>query len=317
MVFNEEKNATASMRAAGLYNPITGRKMVKTWWADRLFANIESDYGALEQLLNEKFLHPIRIYRSFNSVEDRNDWEGKAVDPAYVPYLQQFHADGLNEPSVNDPYGGISLNRSGYVDIPTMLNAYKKYLVELGVYESGVFDVKEVTQEEDSAIYKEWAASKVIFCQGPMAQNPHWEQLPFRPVRGEIMDVASNVKLNYIVNQGVFLIPKNGYFTVGSTYDHGVLSFDYQPAGIEELERRLKKVFSADYEVVYKRAGVRPATHDRKPYIGFHPKHKTLGIFNGFGTKGVSLSPYCAKHFADFLDQKCELERDVDVQRVM
>ena len=34
--------------AAGLYNPVTGRKMVKTWNADQLFPEIEPFYQELE-----------------------------------------------------------------------------------------------------------------------------------------------------------------------------------------------------------------------------------------------------------------------------
>ena len=135
-------------------------------------------------------------------------------------------------------------------------------------------------------------------------------------MRGEVIDIECEIDSEYIINQGVFMIPKDGYWTVGSTYDHNVLSYEPQEAGIENLKNRLNKIYSGNYRIREKRAGVRPATHDRKPYIGFHKKNGTIAIFNGFGTKGVSLTPYFAKHFADVLEKNIKLDEEVDVQRV-
>ena len=35
------------------------------------------------------------------------------------------------------------------------------------------------------------------------------------------------------------------------------------------------------------------------------------------GRKGVSLTPHFSKHFVDVLEGKCELDKEVDVQRVL
>ena len=130
------------------------------------------------------------------------------------------------------------------------------------------------------------------------------------------MDIKTELNSDFIVNQGVFMIPKNGYFTIGSTYDHNNLTYQPQPEGIDTLKQRLQNLFTGKYEIIDERAGVRPATHDRKPYIGLHNSYKTLAIFNGFGTKGVSLTPYFAKHFVDVLQGSAALDQEVDVQRV-
>jgi glycine/D-amino acid oxidase-like deaminating enzyme len=54
-------------------------------------------------------------------------------------------------------------------------------------------------------------------------------------------------------------------------------------------------------KILKHKAGLRPATFDRKPFIGFHDKHKNVAIFNGFGSKGVSLIPYFAMNLADHI----------------
>jgi glycine/D-amino acid oxidase-like deaminating enzyme len=62
-------------------------------------------------------------------------------------------------------------------------------------------------------------------------------------------------------------------------------------------------------------AGIRPATKDRRPFIGIHPQYKTLAIFNGLGTKGVSIAPYYSGQFADCLISQKELDQDVNINR--
>lgn len=316
VVINEDKSDTSSKKAAGIYNPITGRQMVKTWRADSLFVTLEEDYRNLEKLTESHFLHPVPIYRPFKSIEDQNDWDGKVTDEAFKRYLKKIHVNSLELAHVNDPLGGIVINQSGYVNIPLMLEAVQNYLRSKGNYVSEVFDYERMEILADSIAYKNYIARKVIFCEGSLSENPHWN-LPFKPVRGEIIDISCDLKTDYIINQGVFMIPKNDRFTVGSTYDHKVLSYIPQDSGIKSLEERFKKLYSGEYQILDKRAGVRPATHDRKPYIGLHHKYKTLGIFNGFGTKGVSLTPHFAKHFVDVLQGKSEIDKEVNVQRVI
>ncbi|MEO9872520.1 NAD(P)/FAD-dependent oxidoreductase [Ekhidna sp.] len=315
MVFDRNIEETSSKKAAGIYNPITGRNMVKTWKADALFSNLEFDYSHLEKKIRAKFLHPIPIYRPFKAVEDQNDWNGKASDEGYLEYLKEFKEQSIGYDDIIDPLGGIILNKSGYVNIPVMLSAMKTFLLNKGAYLSEVFDYDKMKLNSNTALYDSFEAKKIIFCEGSLPENQFWD-LPFRPVRGEIIDIECDFKSDFIINQGVFMIPKKDRITIGATYDHKNLTFEPQESGIKSLEERLKKIFKGDFRIIDKQAGVRPATHDRKPYIGLHKKYKTLGIFNGFGTKGVSLAPYFAKHFVDVLTHRDEIDQEVHVQRV-
>ncbi len=53
-VIDQASNNHCSRVAAGLYNPLTGRKMVKTWNADEIFPEIEPFYAQLEKVLDIK-----------------------------------------------------------------------------------------------------------------------------------------------------------------------------------------------------------------------------------------------------------------------
>lgn len=317
MILNHETENTSSNKAAGIFNPITGRKMVKTWLADELFFGLEEYYANLEKVLGARFLYSIPIYRPFYGHEEQNDWAGRSSEAAYKPFIKAIHPRSRQIPGICDEFGGLELNYSGYVNLPIMNAALKQFFEYKGLYRSEVFQYHKVEIKEDYVIYNNIRAEKVVFCEGPgVIDNPFWNTLPFKPVKGEILEIDTNLPEDLIINRGVFVLPKNGHFSVGSTYDHQNLNYNPSVNGINSLKERLSKVFNGDYEVVRETAGIRPATYDRKPFIGFHRNYPMLGIFNGFGTKGVSLVPFFASQLVNYLKGEGEIMSDVDVCRV-
>jgi glycine/D-amino acid oxidase-like deaminating enzyme len=315
-ILNEEKENTSSNKAAGIYNPITGRKMVKTWMADELFELLEPYYISLEKELSARFLYPKPIYRPFYNYEEQNDWSAKVNETGYASFIQDFHTKSQGVEGVIDPVGGLMLKNSGFVHIPEMIKSIRNYFMDLGLYHSEVFSFDKLKMTGTSLTYGELTAEKVIFCEGPdVVKNPFWSELPFRLVKGEILKIDADLSEDTILNRGVFVLPKDGHFHVGSTYDHKTLDFEPSDEGIRQLQDRLTKLFDSSYTLVGSTAGVRPATYDRRPFLGFHPDNEQIGIFNGFGTKGVSLVPYFARHFVNYLNGASALSEDVDVKR--
>ncbi|WP_421873246.1 NAD(P)/FAD-dependent oxidoreductase [Marinoscillum sp.] len=315
-VINHETENTSSNKAAGIYNPITGRQMVKTWLADSLFPILEPYYQQLEREVDLKFLYPKSIYRPFYSHEELNDWEGKAAELAYQPYIKEILTKASGIKGVRDEFGGLLLNYSGYVNLPDMIRGIRHVLEDKGNYTNELFDHSQL-KLADGAHYKNIKADYVIFCDGPMVtDNPLWNYLPFKPVKGEILEIDTTLPEDMIVNRGVFVLPKNGHFSVGSTYDHDHLDYVPSEKGIKNLQDRLHKLYQKEYTIVSKSAGVRPATYDRRPFIGQHTDHPQVGIFNGFGTKGVSLVPFFAGQYVNYLERSGELLPEVDVRRV-
>lgn len=307
---------TSSKKAAGLYNPVTGRNMVVTWMADELFAELPEYYEELEGVLKASFHQRIPIYRPFYSIEELNDWMGKISDPRFVPFVEKVHTTSLKIEGLQDVHGGVELKRCGFVDLPKMLIAFRSYFTERNILRKATFD-HSLLHTEGAIEYADISAKSVIFCDGPFVQqNPWWKHLPFKPVRGEIINIKCALPADRIYNRGVFMLPKDGCFRIGSTYDHSLLTFEPQEKGVNELQARMSKLFDGDYEIITTNAGVRPATADRRPYIGWHPENKAVGIFNGFGTKGVSLVPYFSKLFVDTIEGNSKIHPEADVRRV-
>lgn len=315
-LIHAQHRPSASRAAAGLYNPITGRKMVKTWRADELFPYLESFYSALERRLDASFFHPTPLYRPFLTIEEQNDWSGRADNIHLSPYVRQVALSSTYGTWVHDPLGGLLVQQCGYLNVPALLQAYQQDLRSLGVYEEAEFDPQRLKLYRDYATYDQWRAQKVIFCDGASGRaNPFFQWLPFHPVKGEMLMIKPEQPVPIIFNRGVFILPQGDTCKVGSTYHHHDLDDVPTEEGRQTLTQKLDQLLTLPYTVLDQWAGVRPATRDRLPFIGYHPKYEPLAVFNGFGTKGVSLTPYFAQHFVHCLINNDLLDETVDIRR--
>ena len=316
LVIDEGEAMTSSKIAAGLYNPVTGRKMVKTWMADELFPSLPKYYTHLEGLTGARFHFPISIYRPFTGMEEQNDWQSKTADDVYRRFVSEFHQRSVGIEGVLDSFGGLVLNYSGYVELVPFLEAMGDFFKEKGMLSSQLFQYERLEENVDCVTYDQWQAKWIVFCEGPrVADNPFFRSLRFRFVKGELLGVKTDVEFKHIVNRGVFMIPKERFLQVGSTYDHRSLDWSPTRQGMQELEERLKKLYASAYTIVDRRAGVRPATFDRRPFVGMLKKSPRIGIFNGLGTKGVSLGPHFAQLMTRHLLDGTPLPEEVSIER--
>jgi glycine/D-amino acid oxidase-like deaminating enzyme len=143
----------------------------------------------------------------------------------------------------------------------------------------------------------------------------HW--LPLKPLKGETLKVKISIGKERIFSRGVFLVPTlvEEVFAVGSTYVHPPFSEETTQAGREDMESKLKGLVRPSFQIVHQDWGIRPTTPDRRPMLGPHPKNKNVVIFNGLGTKGVSLAPYFAHQLAEWLEGKSDLGPEVNIYR--
>jgi hypothetical protein len=69
--------STSSKIAAGMFNPISGKRMVKSWKADEMLEELGLSLSKFENLLSKKLLFQTNIYHLFGSVKEQNDLTGK------------------------------------------------------------------------------------------------------------------------------------------------------------------------------------------------------------------------------------------------
>jgi glycine oxidase len=317
LVINNRKTNIASSVAAGIYNPITGRAMVKTWLAEALFPYLTRFYQEATQTLGAKFLHPMPIFRPFLTAQERTVWLKKTMQENGTDFVEKVAETTFHQENSVYQYGGIVLNQSGYLDVKNFLKATRAYLEAQCAYVEADFFYDHM-RLGNHVSYQNIEARQVIFCEGPQAKkNPFFSTLPFRLVKGELILVALHQPLEVIYNRQIFVLPQtDNQAVVGATYDWQDTSLKPTERAREILEKKLRDTFNFSYTVRDQRAGMRPATFDRRPFIGLHPRYPQVGIFNGLGSKGVSLAPYFAKIFVEYLLLQKELPLEVQLNRI-
>jgi glycine/D-amino acid oxidase-like deaminating enzyme len=122
LVIDEPGANNSSRIAAGLFNPVTGRKMVKTWMADALFPALTRFYSDFERESQRRFFYPFPIYRPFLSIEEQNEWMARSTEPAYKPYIEKVTTQSSFD-AVKDPFGGLILKQGGYLNTTEFIQA--------------------------------------------------------------------------------------------------------------------------------------------------------------------------------------------------
>ena len=92
LVIDRITTNSPSRIAVGLFNPITGRHMIKTWMADELFPYLHRFYQEAEALTQTRFFYPASLYRPFATIEEQNEWMAKSADPVYHGYIENIFA---------------------------------------------------------------------------------------------------------------------------------------------------------------------------------------------------------------------------------
>jgi FAD dependent oxidoreductase len=303
-IYDAPDITSSSKIAAGIYNPVTGKRLVKTWLADTIFPFLEEFYPTLETELKAKFFHPVPIFHPFADVAMQKFFKSDHVADDFSDFATAEFENTHRQEIVNSTLGGIAISHTGWVDLKVMLSAFREYFLERFFLTGNKFEEK--------------SEGITIYCQGfESTKNSYFNYLPFNPVKGEILNIEiQNLDIQEIINQGVFVIPLgDNQYRLGATYTWDELDNIPTETGRNNLTEKYQKLMKPSMEILSHQAGVRPATKDRRPFIGMHPEFENIGIFNGLGSKGVSLAPYFAKQFVDFLVYQKELHPEVNINR--
>ncbi len=319
MIVNPLQSKAASRVAAGIFNPLTGLRLSKSWMADTLFPVLHRFYPALERKLGQKFFHQRDIYRPYRSFQEQNEWFSKTAQATYQPYIGSISQENLYEAWIHSPFQGLQSTQSGYVDLPLFLDSSQNYFRQRGVYREGFVKPENLQIEENRVLWQDIEARFVVFCEGAAAAtNPLFKDLPFSIVKGELLEInIPDCPLPVMVNQSVSLLPTQaGTFKVASTYQWQQYDWECSAAAQEELVEKVQRFLKVPFTISRQLAGLRPATQSKRPLLGRHHEYPRLVLFNGLGSKGVSLAPYWAERLIGHLEADEALPEEIDIQSV-
>ncbi|MGZ8160499.1 MAG: NAD(P)/FAD-dependent oxidoreductase [Methylobacter sp.] len=319
VVIIDNGRENASQVAAGLINPITGMRFVKSADVDMLLPTAKQCYLQLADFFQQDFYIEkpmLRIFRSDNESKNANK---RLNTPDYQAYLGGIQPPGNAIDNLATPFGFLEQKQTGYLLTRPLLSCLKAFFIAKDSYRQAEFDYRDV-QLQPSLRWQDIAAKQIIFCEGHQAaQNPWFCDLPFQPVKGEILTLEHQTQLpDKILNYGNWLIPLNSrQIRIGATFDRE--NRDTQPTeqGKNDLLNALSQISPnlINATLINHQTNIRPCTQDRHPFIGRHPEHENIAVFNGFGAKGSLQIPWYSRHFADALLNGTALSHTCDIQR--
>ena len=319
LVVDELNGLKSSRVAAGLCNPLTGPRHVKTWMADEIFPILEKFYSNWQTKLVSSFVGNKKVYVPFKSIEDLNTWTINSTDSKHSHIIEIVAKDSSSKILPNSKYGGMIYKNSGNIFLWKFLNSVQSYLTSNNKWIKEKFDYSHHIPED--SIYKNIKYKYIIFAQGSDVKDcPYFSNYPFTLNKGEILNVElTNFQSKYIINtNGIFILPtEKKEFIVGATYDHTSLDLNITEKAKTYLLNKLQSVTSSECNIISQKAGIRPTTKDRRPIIGQHPSLNNIFCFNGLGTKGVTLAPYFANQLIDNIIEGKPLNHEVDICRFM
>jgi len=316
IVIDNNQPNSASRIAAGIINPVTGRRIVKTWMIDELISFLIPAYKELGDHLNinaidEKSLIDFHPTPQMKLAFDERSKEN--ADFLYQPEDQNRYSDIYNY-----DFGFGEVNPCYVVNLKEIISGWRKRLLAADQLIEEEFDIDKLMQTENGISYKAINAEKIIFCDGiNSSQNPFFKNLPFALNKGEaILFESTGIPTTHIFKKGMMITSiEENLFWLGSNY---LWEFDDDKPTEQfkkQTETLLKSWLKVPFNIIDHKASVRPANVERRPFVGLHPVHKNIGILNGMGTKGCSLAPFFAKQLVDHLLYKKEILPEADIKR--
>jgi glycine/D-amino acid oxidase-like deaminating enzyme len=317
VVMDDGNQFNASKIAAGIINPVTGRRYVTTWMIDELMSFAKTSYEEMGMALETEFIFSRSLIDFFPSPQMRNAFINRLTEDDR--FLHSFPDQNHFNQYFNYDFGCGEIRPSYMVNMGLVLAAMRKSLSDQNAFLEEEFEVEELHLTKDGISYKQITADKIIFCDGIRSmQHPWFNLLPFAPNKGEALVIESEeLSSEHIFKKGMVLapLPVKNTFWVGSNYewefedDQPSEKFYKQATGL--LDGWLKK----PYKVLFHKASIRPATLERRPFVGFHPHLPQIGMLNGMGTKGASLAPYFANQLCQHMVHGLPIQDDASIHR--
>ena len=308
---------TASKVSGGVMNPITGKRYVKTWQWDLLKDHFEILYKELEETLCESFFHEIQIIQSLENPEQENQWIARCGQDEYAQLISW--ASSVEQlPIQNERLSFGIIHRAYQLEIDKLLTLLTDFLKAKNVVHTERVRHQEMEFKENKWTYKGIAPRLgFVFAEGyKVSENPFFQELPHFAVKGQRSIVEGQLKFEGIYKSSYSLCKINGNrFWCGSNYE-----FQNRDCSINESEKAQKKKFlekllGTENSILQELVGIRPAMKDRRPAIGTHKIYSDIHLFNGMGTKGSSLIPYCIHVFLSFLLKNEPIPKEINLNR--
>lgn len=315
-IIDEPRANSATRVASGVINPVTGRRIVKTWMIDQLLPFVWDAYQALGKRCETTLIRRKDILDFFATPQMREAFVQRQMEDDQYIHIPEDQLSWSRHFQYD--FGMGQIQPCYHIDLEAMLKSWRAILNQRKRIVEERFDINQLQVGEQGVSYQGSTYEKIIFCDGIESFSlPYFSMLPFGLNKGEALWVSiPGLPDTHIYKKGLTLVPwSEGIFWLGSTYLWEFENDDPTPGFRQFGERWLQQVVKGGYEIIDHRAAIRPATLERRPFVGFLPHQPRIGILNGMGTKGCSLAPWFAKQLSDQIVHGTAIDPLAEVQR--
>jgi len=170
LVIDNSHNGSSSKIAAGIINPITGRRFVKSWMIEELMLFAENRYSEFSKLLNTKnYFNKREIVRCLFSPSEENDWLIRTAQPGWTQHVLEAESlgefDGYITPGSSQ---GILLGAQ--VDLGRLIKDYKEYIEEKEVLIQASLSFEDYDLNAGTIKSLDIQFENIIWCEGAQAR---------------------------------------------------------------------------------------------------------------------------------------------------
>lgn len=297
MIVDDRQRHSASRVAAGLMSPLGGKRLTLfSPDVKNIFSYTFEWYRMQEKRFSKRFFYPKPTAHFFSSNDTASYVDMRRNDSEYTSFLGSdlsSEAFSLLEPY----YGGVAIHSSAYLDVTAFLDEALDLFRDQQCLVNSRVEFKDLHIHSSSIRWKSLTANAIVFCSGFKSfRMPLWDFLTPKLAKGDVLTLQlSRMPRTHIIKRGYWLLPfHDKTFKFGSTYIPEDTRLEIDSIHTDMLLSSFYDMFGYEPRVVSQQTGVRPVLHDRQPIFSPHPMHRNVYLFNGLGSKGVTLAPFMA-----------------------
>jgi glycine/D-amino acid oxidase-like deaminating enzyme len=317
LVIDNNASGTPSRIAAGIINPVTGRRHVTVWMAEEILPFAFDAYTELGNELGITAISKRNIIDFFPSPQMRQSFQQRTDEGGF--YVEMGSNANKYTDYFNYDFGFGTIQPVYTAHLETILPVWRQQLKNNGHLIEEDFDITLLETKKEGIKYKDIEAKKIIFCDGTSSNdNPFFKQLPFAPNKGEVLIAEiPGLPADHIYKKGMMMVPlaTADHWWIGSNYAWEYEDEQPTTSFRDKTTLLLNDWLKIPFTIKEHLCGIRPATLERRPFVGIHPQHPGIGILNGLGTKGCSLAPYFAQQLVNNLLKNKPVMAEADINR--
>jgi glycine oxidase len=164
LVIDNAHRKGASLAAAGIMNPITGKRLNRPHLVDQLLQMAFETYPRVERFLGGPIFQRRSVLRILKSEDETKQWKLRLASGEYAKYLGSTAVTDAE--FVENRHGGFEVAQAGLLDVPGFVRRTRDRLLLANKLIESNFEYGELRPSKEHVRWGDYTVNAVIFCEG-------------------------------------------------------------------------------------------------------------------------------------------------------